>query len=208
MFPLGSVLFPTMVLPLRVFEPRYHALMQHCLAEGNEPEFGVVLIDRGREVGGGDHRTTIGTVARILEVQDGGAQLLVQSVGTRRIRVDRWLPDDPYPRAEISDLADMGDLDAWTDDARSTIAGLRRLLARMTEAGYGVVPATIELSDDPLVASYQAAAIAPFGLHDQQRLLAADGPVERYARLHELIIDQIATLDALLADDPDAPLNT
>ena len=203
MFPLGSVLFPTMVLPLRVFEPRYHSLMRDCLAHGSEPEFGVVLIDRGLEVGGGDHRTTVGTVARILEVQDGGEQLFVQCVGTRRIIVESWLPDDPYPQAKVTDLIDSGALESWTDEGRSTIAQLRRLLARMTEAGYGVAPATIELSDDPLVASYQAAAISPFGPHDQQRLLSAAGPSERFSYLRELIDDQQATIEALLTEpDP------
>ncbi|MET1002223.1 MAG: LON peptidase substrate-binding domain-containing protein, partial [Acidimicrobiia bacterium] len=51
MFPLGSVLFPHALLPLHVFEPRYRVMMRHCL-EGDK-EFGVVLIERGSEVGGG-----------------------------------------------------------------------------------------------------------------------------------------------------------
>ena len=56
MFPLGTVLLPGAVLPLHVFEPRYRQLVQDCLA--GEPEFGVVLIERGSEVGGGDQRAT------------------------------------------------------------------------------------------------------------------------------------------------------
>ena len=68
MFPLGSVLFPGALLPLHVFEARYRRLVQDCLA--GEPEFGVVLIDRGHEVGGGDVRREVGTVARILEVRE------------------------------------------------------------------------------------------------------------------------------------------
>src|SRR5687767_6923459 len=52
MFPLGTVLFPHMVLPLHVFEPRYRVLTRRCL--DGEPMFGVVLIVRGSEVGGDD----------------------------------------------------------------------------------------------------------------------------------------------------------
>ena len=59
MFPLGSVLLPGVVLPLHVFEPRYQQLVRDCL-ETDEHEFGVVLIDRGSEVGGGDSRTDVG----------------------------------------------------------------------------------------------------------------------------------------------------
>ena len=55
MFPLGTVLFPTLILPLHVFEPRYRALVENCLA-APQPEFGVVLIERGSEVGGDDVR--------------------------------------------------------------------------------------------------------------------------------------------------------
>src|SRR4051812_26706984 len=54
MFPLGTVLFPHAVLPLHVFEPRYRALVETCLH--SDGRFGVVLIERGYEVGGGDAR--------------------------------------------------------------------------------------------------------------------------------------------------------
>src|SRR3954447_12098654 len=100
MFPLGSVLLPSVFLPLHVFEPRYRALTEHCLA--GEREFGVVLIERGSEVGGGDVRSPVGTVARILEaVQFDDGRWALGVVGTRRVRVTAWLDDDPYPRAEV-----------------------------------------------------------------------------------------------------------
>ena len=63
MFPLSTVLFPQAGLPLHVFEERYRTLMAECL--DGDGEFGVVLIARGSEVGGGDQRVDIGTVARI-----------------------------------------------------------------------------------------------------------------------------------------------
>src|SRR5215218_5003894 len=116
MFPLGTVLFPGMPLTLHVFEPRYRALMAACVAgadRGEPPEFGVVLIERGTEVGGGDQRFGIGTVARLTQVAklpDGRYATL--ALGTRRVAVRSWLPDDPYPRAEVDDLED-----AWFDAA-------------------------------------------------------------------------------------------
>jgi uncharacterized protein len=100
MFPLGSVLLPGMLLPLHVFEPRYRALVDHVLQ--GDGRFGVVLIERGHEVGGGDQRSDVGTVAEVVRTEvlpDGRWALLV--AGRERIRVDRWLDDDPYPRAEV-----------------------------------------------------------------------------------------------------------
>ena len=105
MFPLGTVLLPGTYLPLHVFEERYHALVPDCLTA--DREFGVVLIERGSEVGGGDASTGVGTVARIVEAPrfDDGRWAL-GAVGARRVRVRAWLPDDPFPRAEVEDWPD------------------------------------------------------------------------------------------------------
>src|SRR6266508_2601753 len=104
MFPLGNVLFPHAQLPLHVFEPRYRALAETCLA--GDGEFGVVLIERGSEVGGGDTRFSVGTVARIVaagRLPDG--RYLLATEGTRRLRVREWLPDAPTaPRAAQHDV--------------------------------------------------------------------------------------------------------
>src|SRR5438128_11540018 len=105
MFPLGTVLFPHALLPLHVFEPRYRLMTERVLR--GDREFGVVLIERGSEVGGGDVRFGTGTVARIVEAAElpDGRWVLV-TIGTRRIRVLDWLAEEPYPRAEVSEIAE------------------------------------------------------------------------------------------------------
>ena len=67
MFPLGSVLMPAMPLNLRIFEERYLKLLGDLLGE-ETPEFGVVLIARGQEVGGGEKRMGVGTIASVNEI--------------------------------------------------------------------------------------------------------------------------------------------
>ena len=188
MFPLGTVLFPHMVLPLHVFEPRYRVLTRRCL--DGEPLFGVVLIARGNEVGGGDERSDVGTVARIAEAAEleDGRYVLV-TVGTKRLRVTRWLEDDPHPWAEVELLDDV---DSGAIDVERTVARLRRVLALMNELGAEVAPATTELSDEPLARSWQAATLAPLGPLDAQRVLETDDAGAR-----------IALLDLLLAERED-----
>jgi Lon protease-like protein len=186
MFPLGTVLVPGMLMPLHVFEPRYRALLADCQA--GEPEFGVVLIERGREVGGGDVRRDIGTVARILEIQAlPGGRSAVVSVGTRRFRVARWLPDDPYPRAEIDGWPDEDDLTPDSTAVDDVVAHLRRVLALASEAGERAPAATAELADDPILATYHASALAPVGDEDRYRLLAAPGPAARCRALEDCL---------------------
>ena len=133
MFPLGSVLFPGLGLPLRVFEPRYREMIADCL--DGDRSFGVVLIERGSEVGGGEVRLRVATVARILDVslQDDGT-LGVFAVGTERVEVLEWLPDDPYPVAIVTPLLDHDDaFDAFGGDAGA--AGDARARHPSSESG-------------------------------------------------------------------------
>lgn len=172
MFPLGSVLFPWMPLPLRVFEPRYLAMLSEILAD--EPsEFGVVLIERGSEVGGGEQRFPIGTIAQITDLDASEDFVVLVAEGTRRFEVTEWLDDDPYPRAEIRILDDF----EW-DDSLGALrlqaeAAVRSLLALATDLAGEGWPADVALSDDPVASSWQLAAIAPLGPMDQVDLLQA-----------------------------------
>lgn len=198
MFPLGSVLVPSMVLPLHVFEERYRVLVRDCLA--GIPEFGVVLIERGSEVGGGEVRTTAGTVAHIAraeEYPDGRWGLVC--LGTRRICVQQWLEDDPYPRAEVVEWPDPPPGPRAAAAYRDAVAQTRRVLALAAELGHGVVPATLELSDDPLAGSYQLVAVGPFGPADRHDLLCAPTVERRLARLLALLHEEHETLERQLA---------
>jgi Lon protease-like protein len=198
MFPLGTVLFPHAVLPLHVFEPRYRRLMDDVLA--GEPEFGVVLIERGSEVGGGDTRFPVGTVARVAraaQLPDGGWALV--TVGTRRIEVRRWLPDDPYPRAEVAERAEAeppADVAALLAPAAAL---LRRVLALKAELGDAVPPAIVELDADPTRAAWQVAALAPVTAVDRQRLLDEDDHAARLRLVHALLEEEAGVLAHRLA---------
>src|SRR5690606_24236226 len=127
--------------------PRYRQMTVECIER--EIEFGVVLIERGSEVGGGDLRTDIGTLARIVQAQpfpDG--RWALAAVGTRRIVVREWLHDDPYPRAIVESFPDREpgpDIAARLDEV---VPLLRTVLARKAELGERAAPATTELSDD------------------------------------------------------------
>ena len=198
MFPLGTVLFPHMVLPLHVFEPRYRAMLEDVLAE--DREFGVVLISRGHEVGGGDLRTDVGTVARIVRAEQlDEERWMVIAVGTERIRVERWLPDDPYPRAEVVPLPEEhGDGPAREGFARLE-PRLRRVLALQAELGQDNVPATFEVAEDDAVLCWQAAVLSPLTAFDAQHVLSLDSCAARLGVVEELLADTEEALRLELA---------
>jgi Lon protease-like protein len=196
MFPLGSVLFPHMVLPLHIFEPRYRVLMFDCTrAEGAEAEFGVVLIERGREVEGADDRFGTGTLARIVEAAElPDGRWVLNAVGTRRVVVSEWLPDDPYPVARVDEM----DEPPWSpedDEPRAEAERLvRRALTLVAELGQAAVAPTVRLADDPGAAAWQLAAIAPVGPLDRQRLLETPDHGTRLRLLTALTTEEISVL--------------
>lgn len=191
MFPLGTVLLPGEAIPLHVFEPRYRRLVDDCLAGGGE--LGVVLIERGSEVGGGDVRFDVGCLARIADaarLPDGRWALLI--AGVERLRVVDWLPDDPYPVAEVDGWPDRGADDP--DRVAAVLAHLRRILAMAAEVGDPAppVPETVETS-------WHLASLAPIGPLDRLAVLRAAGPAERLDRVAALLAEAEAVLAARLA---------
>lgn len=210
MFPLGTVVLPGMPLPLRIFELRYQ-LMLHDVMAGDQ-RFGVVLIERGSEVGGGDSRSNVGSLVRIYQHQamDEGEHAIL-AFGEERIRVEKWLPDDPYPRAEVSVWPDgahrTGEDPVGSSPRRSAsndsellsmyarcVSSLRHLLTTAAELGHQVAPATFEAPEDPVSGSYLLAALTPVGPFDKQRLLTAPGAQGRLPMLASLIVDQLALI--------------
>jgi len=200
MFPLGSVLFPNGVLPLHVFEPRYRALVDHIMA--TDRCFGVVLISRGSEVGGGETRTAIGTVAEVREHEllDDGRSALI-ATGTTRFEVAAWLPDDPYPQAQVIDLAEL----EWTAADSSALASARHaldaLLVTAHQKGRIAEVPELTVSDDEATAAWQLMDISPIGPLDRQRLLESPAAEERLTKLTGLLealrgdLEQASDLD-------------
>ena len=197
MFPLSTVLMPGMPLPLRIFEERYLKLLGDLLGE-ETPEFGVVLISRGQEVGGGEKRMNIGTIASVTNIGTTEQFYGLESVGSRRFRVNAWLPDDPYPLADIDFIPDL----IWDDTLMPARVHLetkvRQLLAFASEFGDLQCSADVELSDDPMEACWQLAGVLPIGQLDQMDLLASQSAEELISRTYEIVTTADETLKAMM----------
>ena len=191
MFPLESALLPDQDLPLRIFEPRYGALVRHCLDTGDP--FGVVLISRGREVGGGDSRCDVGILSRITECVDQGAGRYSMRCRTgERIRVTEWLPDDPYPRATVT---------LWPDEPGDPVTPAQllevedrvmALFERIADARGVALPDRAALFGEPTAGDpgrrlYTLASRLPIGAADRYTVLSAPSAAERLAALREAV---------------------
>jgi hypothetical protein len=198
MFPLGSVLMPAMPLPLRIFEPRYLKLLGDLMGSEN-PEFGVVLIERGDEVGGGEKRMTLGTIASVINIGTTQEFYGLESFGTQRFRVTSWLPDDPYPLAVIEFIPDLIWDDTLLDSKNQLETKVRQLLAFASEFTNLQFGATTALSDDPMEACWQLAGILPIGELDQMDLLNSASAEELISRIFEIVTTADQTLRDIMA---------
>lgn len=203
MFPLGTVLLPHMPLSLRIFEERYLKLLGDLIGE-ETPEFGVVLISKGPEVGGGEQRFDFGTIASVTEIGTTDEFYGLQSVGAQRFKVIGWLPDDPYPLADIEFLPALVWQENLSELREHVEDKVRKLLAFASEFGDLQYDSDTQLSSEPIEACWQLAGILPIGQLDQIDLLKSDSPEELLNQILEITLRSEQTLKALMAEMPDA----
>jgi len=202
LFPLGTVLFPGMVLPLHIFEDRYRQMV-HELLDGPEPRrFGVIAIRKGRETGieGVSSLYEVGCTATLRQTEehdDGRFDLI--TVGTRRFRLTVLDESRPYLQGDVEFLPE--------DDGDSAAAGRAASLVAATFRDYlealaarGLAQITIpDLPEEPVLLSYLVAATMIVDLPDQQALLAEPDSLNRLAAERALLQRETTMLRTLTA---------
>ena len=184
LFPLTTVLFPAMALPLLIFEERYKAMFDTCMA--GDLRFGVTLIAAGVAVGGTAAPRPVGTVAHIVSwerLRDGRIKVIAE--GENRFRIVETLAgDDPYSSALVQ---------YWDDEADEAV-DTRRLMRDLTDnfldyltltmllSGYSLPVAQFDLPGDPSMLSYRVASSLQVDATEKQRLLEEPSAVERLQR--------------------------
>ncbi|WP_421842456.1 LON peptidase substrate-binding domain-containing protein [Mycobacterium sp.] len=199
MFPLESAMLPNEDLPLSIFEPRYGALVQHCVGSGDP--FGVVLISRGREVGGGEMRCDVGTLTRIQDwVDHGSGRYSLRCRTGERIRVCDWLPDDPFPRAIVRVWPDEPGQQVRDSELRAVEDRVLALFERIATARGARLPGHDVLLGYPRGATGETAerlfALAsriPMGPTDRYAVLSSPSAADRLAALSEAV-DSVADM--------------
>lgn len=193
MFPLSTVIFPHQRIPLHVFERRYRQLVDDVHA-GNGL-FGICLIARGSETGGGDERVDIGTLVELKALfpfSDGRSMMVVD--GRERLRVKEWLTDRPYPRAVVVPLpeeGEPGDGDL-VESTESAVRSLRNMHSEMYPDS--CVGRDCDLEVDAAVRTWQLCAMTPMATLDQQKLLRIDSTNKRLLALGEICHERYGDL--------------
>lgn len=198
-------MLPGEELPLRIFEPRYTAMVSDCLGT-DDPSFGVVLISAGREVGGGDTRSDVGAMAHITECADfGDGRYRLGCLMAERIRVLEWHPDNPYPRAAVEFWPDQPgppvDVDAIRDIEDRMVSLFERIArARGAEVDPRDIVAGADDSGDTAMWLYALASRVPMGQADRYAVLAAPTVAERVVALRDAVDTVTAMVEFQLSE--------
>jgi Lon protease-like protein len=201
MFPLAAVVFPATELPLHVFERRYQCLTRDVLTDSKE--FGICLISRGCEVGGGDERVSVGTKVRIeLAAPLDGERWILVTRGVERFRVVEWLEDDPYPRAIVEPMPVEG-AEVPLETVREALCAVKALRRLQSEFSDGLTSPCVDLrlEDSPASTPWMLCAMSPLSLWDLQILLEVPGNLERLRLLRELCEAKSRDLESVLRLD-------
>jgi Lon protease-like protein len=209
LFPLKTVLFPRMALPLHIFEPRYREMIQRCLDE--EIGFGVVLIKSGEEVGETAEPYSVGTVARILDAKplpDG--QLNLITMGVVRFRLLQTHADHPYLSGDVARWEDeMGDLKSLPRVTRVAHQIYKEYVTDLLDlSGAEASPHQKLAPDDPQILSYAIAVNLQIPNEEKQTLLEMETVESRLRqeitlleREREYVRRLKSTRDLMLKDD-------
>jgi Lon protease-like protein len=200
LFPLNTVLFPGMVLPLHIFEPRYRLMIRRCI-KLNDP-FGVVLIRQGSEVGGGAIPYEVGTSAHITDVERlPEGRMNIQTVGYKRFRIERFVREKPFLVGMAADFplegADDPAAEELSDKLRPALSAFFGKLAAASD-----VKLPNDLPVDPVALAYLIAIALPLPVADRQALLTAPSLTDILRAEAALLRREMMLLDHML-DRPD-----
>jgi len=188
LFPLTTVLFPEMLLPLHIFEPRYRLLVRRCMDD--DRPFGVVLIRSGQEVGATAEPHAIGTEANIVVR------------GIRRYALEQAIPDtEPYLVGRVRYLDEPEGAGALERAALAVEAYGQYLVAVMavTDDARGDRAIVDELATvSPHEASYRIAASLAVDATERQRLLESPSDAARLEAEKNLLERETTLLRDLL----------
>jgi uncharacterized protein len=199
-FPLNTVVFPGVTLPLHVFEERYRAMVRHLLAvpDTSLRLFGIVAIREGYEVGAHEARSMYrtGCVVQLVDVTpyDDG-RFDIEVVGRHRMRVEGLDATGPFVVAELAELTDEpgGDLIDAASRALAAFEEYRNLLGEIR--GGEVLAGT--MPRDPELLSYSLAATVLLSIRERQSLLETPATYDRLVLLRHLLRQETRAMKAI-----------
>jgi Lon protease-like protein len=199
MFPLNTVLFPGVTVPLTVFEDRYRAMVHHLkrIPDPAQRVFGSVGIREGYEIGdhGAQSLYRVGVRMQLTEIEENAdGTFEVIAVGLERIQLDELEPGDLFPVGHVTDRPDPDApvSEGILEKARVAFTAYRAALADIRSDPYsGTLPR------DPTYLSWTLAAVAPLPMPERQALLEAEDAAVRLVMVTDLLRAELQAMNVI-----------
>jgi uncharacterized protein len=199
MFPLSTVVFPGVSIPLHVFEDRYRALVRHLLAidDPSDRVLGTVAVREGYEVGdhGSQSLYRVGVRLQLTDVEandDGTYEIEV--VARERVRLLGLDASGDFAVGEVEEHPDTAGLvpEEVLARARATFTAYRAALSELQGTTFSG-----SLPRDAGYLSWTLAALAPLPMAERQSLLEADSPLERLTLVTRLLREELRAINVI-----------
>lgn len=187
LFPLATVLFPEMIVPLHIFEERYRRLMRE--RQGTDPIFGIVLTRRGNETGDHPEFHETGAGARLVAAgryPDGRYDIVVKGGQRFQVKSGEWIEGCFWAGVEWIAAPNGGGADLHLDRMATLARRYERVIA-LFEQTSGLTVTRDVLPDEPAALAYAISARLPLDNRERQRLL-------EHASMTELLDDLLGVL--------------
>ncbi|HEX5985720.1 MAG TPA: LON peptidase substrate-binding domain-containing protein [Nocardioides sp.] len=201
-FPLNTVVFPGVTVPLHVFEERYRALVHHLLTISDKTQrlFGVVAIREGYEVGSHGVQSVhrVGCVVQMTSVEPyADGRFDIEVVGRHRLRLDALDTSGTYLVGDVETVEEAKvDTPTGLQEAEKTRATFEEYRRRLSELrGDDVLDG--DLPRDPEFLSYALAATCLLTLQERQELLEAANPLDRLVMLRHALREEMRAMTAV-----------
>ena len=204
-FPLNTVVFPGVSIPLHVFEDRYRALVHHLLTISDKSMrlFGIVAIREGYEVGQPHlsmvqslHR--VGCLVQMTSVEpDEGGRFDIEVVGRKRLRLHEMDTSGSYLVGDVEMMTERTPKGTSTShEATRTLATFEEYRRRLSAMrGSDVLDG--DMPRDPEYLSYSLAATCLLTLQERQSLLEADTSLDRLVMLRHALLEEMRAMRAI-----------
>jgi uncharacterized protein len=196
-FPLGTVLFPRGVLPLRIFEARYVDMVRQCMR--NDEAFGVCRVIEGNEVGTPAEHEQIGCAARIVDFDKEPSGILnIRTVGEQRFKINsKKINRQNLILAEIDWLAEEDDVPVPADMARCSQV-VEQVISELVDTEPNSMKRVLEppyLLQSASWVSHRLCEILPFGPSSKQLMLELSDPLQRLSIVNQVLQKHSAALN-------------
>ena len=200
LFPLNTVLFPGMVIPLHIFEPRYKLMIGECIK--NKSPFGVVLIREGVEAGGSAVPYEVGTSAYVTQVEWlKDERMNIEGLGYQRFKIRELRFDRPYLVGLVEDYplqgTDKPEAVALAAEVSATIRAYLQSLMKATDVHLSLD----EIPNKGPGLAFFVGTLLPLSLAEKQSILAAESLLEMFKQEKVLIKRETALLGQIAAQE-------